>query len=132
MSAQNSIQHQEFLYDFAVLGGAQGNIALGSLPKGAVVTDAHVTVETIVTSAGAPGLKFGNVTTPDQYIASKAKTTVDTLGKVVGGSANTLAQNTVANDSLVIMRIETADLTAGKLRMSVRYFIPSSSPLTSN
>ncbi len=132
MPAQNALHQKEFLYDGSVDGLTQGAKVLGSLPKGAVVTDAHVTVETAVTSNGSATVAFGNSTTADQYISAKAKTTVDTVGKVVGGPANALAQNTVANDSVVAITIATADLLTGKLRLTVRFFIPSTSPLTTN
>lgn len=123
---QNKDLHQEFVYDFDVDGGAIGNISLGTLPEGMVVTDAFVTVETALTSGGAATVAFGNANDRDQFITAKAKTTVDTAGKVVGGACAVLAQNLVANEKTVSITIADAAVTAGKLRLAVRGYVPAS------
>lgn len=130
MPAQNVLQHQEFLYDFAVNGGAVSSISLGTLPKGAIVSTAHVSVEATVTSAGSSTVAFGNKTTTDEYIGATAFASINTAGKVIGGDTNKKMQNVATDDGNVMITIGTDAITAGKLRLSVDFFIPSTSPLT--
>lgn len=122
----------EYEYDFAVEGGSQGAINLGDatrnlagdLPNGFVVTDAFFTVTTAFVGATAT-IQFGTTDDPNQYIADTAVTAFSANG-VVGGAAQALTA--VANDAAsadVVMTISTADLTAGKGKLTLRGFVPS-------
>lgn len=130
--APNTLNVQEFVYDFTVDGGAQSAISLGSLPLGAVVIDCRGAVEVAVTSSGSATITLGNTTTADSLLASTAKTLVDAIGDVVGQAVTpSLTQATTAALAAVKITIGTADLTAGKIRFFITYFLPSNTVLAS-
>lgn len=130
--AQNSLHTEEFLYDFTVHGGAQGAISLGSLPIGAVVVDLKGIVEVAVTSSGSATVALGNTTTADSLLVATAKTLVDGIGDVVAQAVvPSLTQATTAALAAVKITIGTADLTAGKIRFVITYYLPSNIVLAS-
>lgn len=116
---------KEFVYDFAVSGGAVGAIVLGALPKFFVPSSCLAIAETALTSGGSATVELGSTTTADQLLASSAFTGLDTIGKVLGGAAHSLSQLLVANDLVLAMTIGTAALTAGKVRFVVKGYLPS-------
>jgi hypothetical protein len=123
------MQYKEFLYDFTVNGGAQGAITLGALPVGAVPVSAHAITEVAVVGVNAT-IQLGNTTDDDQLIAATAITAVNVAGKVIGGVAAALRQLLVANDLVLAIKIVTADLTAGKVRFVVGFYMPSNAPVS--
>jgi hypothetical protein len=150
MGLQKGVQLQkEFVWDFAVDGGAVSAIALNSsdpngdlLDEGFVVEDVELYTETTLTSGGTPTITIGNTTDPDGYMADvyALATTAPAMvraGQVAGALIwNTTedaklayrVDGTAANQNL-LMTIGTAALTAGKIRVIVKGFVPTSAPI---
>ena len=80
---KNQWFQKRILYNFALHGGAIGNIVLDTLPDGLVIQGVTVNTVTGITSAGGATVSFGNQTTNTAYIAAQAKTTLDTVDKLV-------------------------------------------------
>ena len=126
--AANMLHTIEFLYYFAVQGGAQGALTLSGnskLPIGAVVTRFWAVVETAVTSGGSATVAFGTVTDADAFLAATAKASLGACITIGGGPAAAHVQVAVANDRTVNATVATADLTAGKIRCFVEFWMPS-------
>ncbi len=150
MGLPKGVQLQkEFVWDFAVDGGAVGVIVLNStdpngdlLDEGFVVEDVELYTETTLASTGTPTITLGNTTDPDGYLADvfALSTTAPAMvraGQVDGAliwdtSADAKkayrVNGTAANQNLV-MEIGTEALTAGKLRAIVKGFVPTSAPI---
>lgn len=118
-------KHLTFLYDFASDGGAIGSITLNdengvaqSIPAGAIITNAYISVETAVTSDGSATVAFGIVGNTDAFKAATAKGTL--AGDYVVQGANDLPL-TDAVPTPVVATIAVAALTAGKFRIFVEY-----------
>ena len=113
---------QKVTYDFAVHGGAVGNIELDcTVPENAVIVDGIVDVLTNPTSGGSA------------TVALKVEGAADLLGATaiasVTGLVDTVPDGTAANaikttaDRVVTVTVGTAALTAGKMNIFFRYFI---------
>lgn len=105
-----------FTYDFAVHGGAiTPDILLGTLPAGVVVTSVTTDVLTNVVGAGtAWELKINGsviVTIADPTVLTGAQNQTTTAKKTI-------------NQSSVLLNINTAVTTAGKVRFLVQYVMP--------
>jgi len=115
-------------YDFAVDGGAIGNIPINArIPTGATITHAFYEVITAPTSAGAATLAFG--VDVNDLAGLKAATPI---ASYTTGYGDLLPDNTAANFTTktsnprnIIMTVATAALTAGKINV---YFTYSVSP----
>lgn len=112
------------LYDFAVEGGATGDITLrgDSIPSGAVIVDALLDVETVVTSAGAATLAIktegaADINAADVVSGAPWSTTG---AKRADLTATTAPVKTTAKRSIVAT-VGTAALTAGKFKVVVWY-----------
>lgn len=135
---------QEYVYDFAVDGGSQGEIFLSSkdnkapIPNGALITEVWAVVETAVTSGGSATLAWGNDDDPDGYSGTaigKASLTANAVFNGWDNGAALLWDDTndhalgvrVVNedDGEFSVTIGTADLTAGKVVFLVKYMMPS-------
>ena len=114
-------------YDFAVDGGAQGDIGLGeNLPDNAIVTAIMVDEVTPLTSGGSATVTLEAGLGADSPGALYTPLTFDG-GHVPGANfitvlAGVTAKTTVGGAELS-MTIATADLTAGKLVFYVEYVI---------
>ena len=144
-SISNKIHLQEYVYDFAVDGGANGsNIVLSNkagydpIPVGAIINSVKAVVTTACTSAGSATVSWGSVTDPDGYSGTTiaVATLVDNF--LVNGwdlDAELLWDGTNdhaltprvadANAGAFAVLISTADLTAGKIWFGVEYIMPS-------
>ena len=118
---------QKYTYDFAVGGGLISAITLTDdrgnaqvLPDNAVLLGATCEVVTGVTSGGAAELKFGYTGSDAYFLALTAKGSFDADGKAVKMEATTPTKLTAAKS--LLMTIDTAALTAGKLNVWVRYY----------
>lgn len=106
----------EFVYNFDVHGGAiTPDILLGSLPAGVVITNVTTDVLTNVVGAGtAWELKING-----SVIVTIADPTV-----LTGAQNQTTAAKKTINQSSVLLNINTAVTTAGKVRFLVQYVMP--------
>jgi len=140
MSFKNdSKQCAEFVYNFALDGGAVSTIVLSgkagqaALPDGAIVTDVYMKVLTTCTSGGAATVAIGNSSDVDGYIEAQAVAGL-TAGAMFSSQVNGgallwddtedagiayLADS--ANERAVVISIAAAALTAGKLGVVVEY-----------
>lgn len=140
----NGVQVQEYVYDFAVDGGAQGEIFLSSksgyapVPNGAIIKRVVGKVVTAFTSGGSATLAWGNDDDPDGYSGSAIAVASLTDNALFNGYDNGAAllwddTNDHAIDVAVIneddgefsVTIGTADMTAGKMIFLVEYYLPS-------
>lgn len=123
MGIANKLNHQEYVYDFAVQGGAIGSLNLvgNKLPVGAVVQSASIVVETAFTSGGSATVSLGDLASATKYMAATAVASLtDQSLQTVTGVPN---QVSVANEAQVTLAIAVAALTAGKLRVSLEYYM---------
>jgi len=124
---------QEYEYDFAVDGGAQGTIDLSAkankdpLPAGAIPVECYAEVVTAVTSAGALTLSWGNGSANDVDGYSGVAKAVGALllDTVFDGKADSGAllgvTKLAAGEGPVSVTIGAADATAGKVKFRVVY-----------
>ena len=110
-------------YDFAVHGGVKdANITLGLLPLNFVVT--HCDVIAVTPPVGSTAtLDVGHSTTPSLFFNDEAITTFDTAGKRKGVANETLAAATTTALRTIVLLINTANLTAGRLRVLLEGYV---------
>ena len=123
---------QEYLYDFAVDGGAVGTIDLSdnakrhALPVGAIVKAVHYRVLTAMTSGGAATLAIGDLDTAARYKAATAyNDAAYALNFVAAAAIGVPMLCDAANDGKFAVTIAGAALTAGKIGFYVEYFFPA-------
>jgi hypothetical protein len=107
-------------YDFANDGGAAGTIVLGLTDKKILVLDSRVMVSTACTSGGSATVKIGTTADDDAFM----DTTSGAVASLVADYVNTetAGQNVVvASGQAINMVIGTAALTAGKIKVILRY-----------
>lgn len=140
MSFRNDgIQVQEYVYDFAVDGGAVSTITLSSksdsdpLPVGAMVSKVTMRVLTAFTSGGAATLDCGSGDDPDGYLTAipVASLTANAMFNAYNEAGALLWDNTNdapldlyiddATTGAVSITINTAAMTAGKAVFMVEY-----------
>lgn len=113
-------------YDFAKDGGVSGDIALrgDTLPSGAIVSDVLLHIDTVPTSGGAATIALKSEGAADlQAAAAISGAPWSTAGaKRVTLDADTAPVKTTA-DRAITATIATADLTAGKFRVIVEYWM---------
>lgn len=112
------------LYDFALDGGAVGDIVLrgDSLPSGAIIVDALLHVDTVLTSGGAATVAIkvesaADVNNADAISGAPWSTTGPKRGDL---TATTAPVKTTAARS-IIATVGTAALTAGVFKAVVWY-----------
>jgi len=112
------------LYDFATDGGAVGDITLrgGSIPSGAIIVDALLHVDTVLTSGGAATVAVKTEGAADINAADAISGAPwSTAGaKRADFTATTAPIKTTAARSIVAS-VATAALTAGKFKVFVWY-----------
>jgi hypothetical protein len=135
---------QEYVYDFAVDGGAVGAINLHAkatkavIPVGAVIKAVTAKVLTACTSGGAATVAYGNGDDADGYSGAAIAVASLTLNSLFNGWDNAAAllwddtndhpipvNVSTAADGQMIMTIATAALTAGKIVFMVEYVHPA-------
>lgn len=130
-------QH-EFDIDFSKLNAFSNITVLDytvRIPNGVLLTSAEIEVTTAFTSAGAPTLDIGLIdddgTTDwdiDGIDAAVALTALDTIGETTvcdGALINTILANTGGQKSLVAVRVNVANYTAGRAKLRFNYFVPT-------
>lgn len=134
------MQVQEYVYDFAVDGGAQGTINLAAkagvdpLPVGAVVKGVSARVITSVLSGGSATAEWGSTADTDGYsgtaiakatlVAGYNKNSEEGAGALVWDDTNDCVKSYEVTDAATgafMFKINVADLTAGKIAFAVQY-----------
>jgi hypothetical protein len=116
-------------YDFAVDGGAVGNInLLGSagIPSGAVAIEAFVDVTTALTSGGAATAALSLEAAGDLLAAAVISgAPFSTTGRknLLAQSGATSVKTTAARD--IVLAVAVAALTAGKFTVYLNYIDPT-------
>lgn len=112
------------VYDFAVDGGVAGDITLrgDSIPSGAIITDALIHVDTVLTSGGAATVAIktegaADINAADAISGAPWSTTGAKRGDL---TATTAPVKTTAARSIVAT-VGAANLTAGKFSVVVWY-----------
>lgn len=113
------------LYDFATDGGVAGDITLrgDSIPSGAIIVDALIHVDTVLTSGGAATVAIktegaADINAADAISGAPWSTTGAKRGDFTATTApikTTAARNIVAT-------VGTANLTAGKFSVLIEYY----------
>ncbi len=120
---------QEYIYDFAVHGGAVGNVSLknprNALPSGAVILSAHYTVLTAMTSGGSATVSIGDAASTARYLAltafDNAAYDANVAKALSSGMPITVSSANISSPSI---SIAVAALTAGKIRIVFRGYVP--------
>ncbi len=119
----DSIQVQEYTYDFAVDGGATGVYTLSSkanvaaLPEDAIITKVVTRVVTAFAGSGASAI-IGNTASSNAFMAIQA---VASLSEDAVFSDTDVVVANAADKQDVIMTVSGGALTAGKLKVLVEY-----------
>lgn len=111
-------------YDFAVDGGAVGDIVLrgGTLPPGAVIVDALIRVETALTSGGAATVAIKTEGAADVNAADVISGAPwSTAGAKRGDLTATTAPVTTTAKRTPTATVGVAALTAGKFTLVIWY-----------
>jgi len=118
-------KYLEAVYDFAVDGGAVGAVPMKDtsgqpiqIPDKAIVISSHIEIEAAVTSSGSATVAFGLIGNSDAFKGATGKASL-TLDAVFAGS-NDLPLK-MAAPTPVAVTIATAALTAGKIRLFIKY-----------
>lgn len=126
----NKIFTQEYVYDFAKLGGAVGFIGLkgagaNALPSGAVILSAHYQVLAALTSGGTATVALGDAASGAKYLAAtafnNAAYTLNLPAIVAIGVPGLVSSSNIASPGITVAG---AALTGGKLRIVFQGYIP--------
>lgn len=126
-----SRQCQTVKYDFSFDGGAVGSYLLGaSLPAGAVVVGIFADVQTAATSGGSATyqIKSGSVDLTGDIAFDSATAGINAVG-VLAIPLNVSAPFDaikLSSSGELALSIETAALTAGKVRFAVEFYMSKS------
>lgn len=126
----NSLFAAEYVYDFAVHGGATGFKSLkgknhNALPNKAVITHAHYQVIGALTSGGSATVAIGDAASGARYLAATAfDNAAYTLNVPATISSGLPVYVSSANISNVGVTIAGAALTGGKIRVVLYGYIP--------
>lgn len=109
-------------YDFAVHGGAVGDIPLDlDLPPNAVVYDGLVDVITAPTSGGAATVALKIEGAADLLAATAISSVTGQLDTVPNGAAANAVKTT--DTRTLTVTVATAALTAGKMNIFLKYYL---------
>lgn len=124
--ARSNVMVARSKYDFAVDGGAVGDINLGiSLPSGALVLAAFVNVTTVLTSGGAATVALKSEAAGDlQSAAAISGAPWSTTGWKAGTKTYATAPVKLTADRNIAATVATAALTAGVFEVLVFYLPP--------
>ena len=121
---KDAVQTARAHYDFAVDGGAVGDIALRGekIPSGAVITDVLIKVDTGLTSGGAATVALKAESAADLNAADAISGAPWSAAGVKRGDldADTAPVLTTA-ERTITATVATATLTAGKFSVLVTY-----------
>lgn len=124
LSGQGSPKPAVALYDFAVDGGKVEGIVLrgDKLPKGAVIVDSLIEVQTKLESGGEAKVSIDTEGAGDIQSSKKASEAPwSTAGAKRGSLTATSAPVTTTAERSIVAKVETAALTKGKFRVVVWY-----------
>jgi hypothetical protein len=112
-------------YDFAVDGGAVGDIVLRSesaIPSGAVIVDTLILTDTVLTSSGSATVALKANSAADLVAATAISSSPWSAAGAVRGTLNaTHAPVVTTAKRSITATVATAALTAGKFRAVVWY-----------
>lgn len=123
----DGVQSKEYVYDFAVDGGATGTIDLAkghALPTGAHLLDVYYHVETAFTSGGSATVALGDAASSTSIVSTTAfDNAAYALAGITKDSAGQprVCSATSCKPQIVIA---TAAVTAGKVRIHYLYIQP--------
>lgn len=112
-------------YDFAIDGGAVGDITLRGpgLPDDAIVDTGKVQVKTAVTSGGSATVAVKLLSAADLLAATaKASLTANAIFDVVPAGTAATALRTTSAGLKPAITVAVAALTAGKLIVALEYY----------
>ncbi|MEM5807975.1 MAG: hypothetical protein QW818_02480 [Candidatus Aenigmatarchaeota archaeon] len=111
---RNEVELVRVVYDYTLDGGAVGNYDVLTAESPCVVTLRHAAVKTAVTSSGSMTIDLGKGVGGTEFFNNKpvASLTLDSLHLTSAPAAVRLAPG-----DKVVMALETAPATAGKLEM---------------
>lgn len=121
ISGQPKPNRRAFLYDFALHGGAIGDITLAgdTIPSGAQVFGAHIITKTALTSGGAATVAL-KVEAANDIIAATAYNAAPFTGTPVAAAEKTI-KTTAARS--VVATIAAQTVTAGKFWVVVEFWV---------
>ena len=115
-----------FEYDFAVHGGAVGDIAVPGtpVPPGAIITSGVIQVKQAVTSEGAATVAAKALSDEDILAATaKSALTANALLDVVPNGAAANMIRLTAHLTTLTLTVAEAALTAGKILIALEYLV---------
>jgi len=126
---QDGIQSKEYVYDFAVDGGASGasiDLAKGAgLPSGAHLLDVYYYMQTAFTSDGSAVVALGDAASSGSIVSATAYNnsayTLAALNKDSAGQPRVCSSTSCKP----LLSITGAALTAGKVKIHYVYVVPS-------
>lgn len=124
IDATRRVKVARAVYDFAVSGGAVGDITLvgDSVPNGAIVTDVLLHVNTVPTSGGSATVAVKIQSSADLNSADAISGAPwSTTGAKRGDFTATTAPILLTADRAITATVATAALTAGKFTVYVMY-----------
>lgn len=143
MSTKNAINIQEYVWDFAVDGGAQGAIVLSDnankhpIPVGAIIKNCYARVITQPDSAGdAVTIKWGNASGDYHGAVAQGALTANAVFNSQDDTSDNLLNDADpghpiayyvadANGGAFQVTLAAADATAGKIVFVVEYLLPA-------
>jgi len=121
---EDSVRVARADYDFAVDGGAVGDIALrgDKIPSGAIIVDALLHVDTVLTSGGAATVAIKTEAAADINAADLISGAPwSTAGAKRGDFTATTAPIKTTAERTITATVAAAALTAGKFSVLVTY-----------
>ena len=109
----NDTEWVQVIYDFDVDAGATGDYDVWTAKEDVVVLDFYYDVQAACTSAGSMVMDLGVADGGTDFLSNTTVSTLNTINTVNG--MGTAAPVKVAADSAVVMSIDVATLTAGKI-----------------
>lgn len=124
----DGIMSKEYVYDFAVDGGASGasiDLAKGAaLPSGALLLDAYYHVATAFTSSGSAVVALGDAASSGSIVSATAYNnaaySLAALNKDSSGQPRVCS----ATSCSPLLAITGAAVTAGKIKIHYLYIMP--------
>jgi hypothetical protein len=128
----NAVRCVKGIYDFSKVGGAVADYNLVDddgvpvvIPSGALIVNGFFYTKTAVTSGGSATIDF-QLNSANDLLAAEAKTSFDTAAKVkvlIPDYATAADWIVLTADRNLVMSVNTAALTAGKVYCYVQYVL---------
>jgi hypothetical protein len=114
----NSEEWHKVVYDFSVDGGATSDYDVFEAKEDLIVTDFYYSVEAACTSAGSAVVDLGVGDGGVDFLSNVTVATLNTVGHASGADTAGIVQ--VESGEKVVMGLETATLTAGKIAFNFK------------